>query len=720
MRIPLTGRLGPRRVHTRARLQTESVECGAAALGIVLEYHGKYESAARLRELCEVSRGGAGAGAILRTAREFGLDARAFSCEVEDLRRLQPPFVVFWNFDHYVVIEGFRGRRVYLNDPASGRTAVSPDEFDRGFTGVVFTFQKSGAFRKSGARPSCVRSLLRRLEGRGLAVTFVVLSTLALLLPSMAAGLLPKILFDAVLTEGAAHWLKPLLFGMTAGAAALSALTLLQQRALASVETGLASASAARFFWHLLHLPTSFFSRRRSGELADCIAANDRLAGLLAGDVATSVIHAALAGLYLAMMARYDARLAAVVAAFAVVNVVVLYYASRSRSQDSCRIARERGRTYALAVGGLSGIETIKAMGSESEFFNAWAGSYGGLLSFEQRMQRSNLLLGSVSPLLSSVALAAVLGLGGGRIMEGYLTLGMLIAFQTLTTSFLEPLQRLMQMGSKLQQIEGDVARLDEILENSPVERSPAAPANAVGRRLTGNVELRSITFGYDSGAPVLVDFNLSIPAGSRIALTGSSGSGKSTVAKLLTGLYRPSGGQILFDGVPRERLPREVLQHSIAAVDQEISLFTGSIAENIALMDDTLPREALVSAARDAAIHDEIEAMPNGYGHRIEDGGRNFSYGQRQRIEIARALAVDPRVLILDEATSALDPITEKTVLDSLRRRGCTCIVVAHRLSAIRDCDEIVVLERGRVAERGTHEQLALLGGRYATLIAE
>jgi NHLM bacteriocin system ABC transporter peptidase/ATP-binding protein len=632
---------------------------------------------------------------------------------------LRPPYIVFWNFDHFVVVEGFDHRNVYLNDPSVGRRRICRDEFDRSFTGVVLVFEKSPEFRKGGVQRSVLRSLARRLRGQRLSLAFVALSTFALIVPGMIAAVLPKVFFDSILAQGTAHWVHPLLIAMLFTAVALSALTMLQQQALARIENHLAIQSESRFFWHVLRLPISFFGQRHTGSVMETIGANERVAALLAGDVATNIANAVLAVVYLGLMLRYDVWLTLIVLAIAFVNTAMLRLIARRRSQDSQRVAKERSELFGVAVAGVTCIESWKAMGAEDEFFNNWTGRHAKLLLAEQQMQQSQLVLSTISPLLSALGSAAILGIGGLRIMDGVISIGMLVAFQTLTSSFLNPFNRLLNMGSKLQQIQGDLYRLDDVL-NNPVEEALNCSDESPGFQLAREVEFRNVTFGYNPDEPLLRDFNLRVSAGSRVALVGASGSGKSTAAKVLCGLYRPWTGDILFDGISRDDLPRSVLTNSIAMVDQNITLLEASIAENIALMDHRIGQDTLIAAAHDAAIHQEVLSKPGGYAFQLEHMGRNLSGGQRQRIDLARALAINPRLLVLDEATSALDAVTERLVMDNIRRRGCTCVVIAHRISAIRDCDEIIVLDQGRIVERGSQDELARLGGKYASLITD
>ncbi|MEY4757915.1 MAG: hypothetical protein RJA34_2813, partial [Pseudomonadota bacterium] len=482
----------------------------------------------------------------------------------------------------------------------------------------------------------------------------------------------------------------------------------------------------SKFFWHVLRLPVVFYAQRSAGDIATRVAINDRVAELMTGDLATTVLNVLMVAFYVGLMLSYDPTLTFVGICIAVLNVVFLRVVSRKRRDAIQKLACDNGKLMATSMNGLQMMETLKASGMESDFFTKWVGNQTKVMNGQQAMASVDVLLGAVPPLLTALNTALILSLGGLRVMDGHMTMGMLIAFQSLMTSFIEPINHLVSMGAKVQEMEGDMNRLDDVLKYKCDPQTehigqPGAAEDQPVVRLSGHVELRNVTFGYSPLDPPLVEkFNLTLRPGMRVALVGMSGCGKSTISRLVMGLYKPWSGEILFDGKTREEHSRHSLIASLSMVSQEIALFSGTVRDNLSMWDETLPEAQLVQAAKDACIHDVIASRQGGYDGKVQEGGGNFSGGQRQRVEIARALAINPRILVLDEATSALDPVTEMRVDDNLRRRGCTCLIVAHRLSTIRDCDEIIVLDRGRVRERGTHGELLLLGGLYASLMQE
>jgi NHLM bacteriocin system ABC transporter peptidase/ATP-binding protein len=703
----------------------EAVECGAAALGIVLAHFGRWVPLEELRIACGVSRDGSKASNVVKAARQYGLEAKGFKKEPGSLRSIRPPMILHWNFNHFVVLEGFgRKGEVHLNDPASGPRVVTGEELDQAFTGVVLTFQPGEGFEKRGEPPRLIPALRSRLAGARSALLFVLLAGLALVVPGLVAPVFSKVFIDSVLLENRRDWLPPLLWGMGLTALMTGALTWLQQVYLLRLETRLAVGASSRFLWHVLRLPSEFFSQRYAGDISSRVAINDRVAQLLSRDLATNALGALVIVFFAAILFQYDAVLTLVGIAIVSLNVAALRYVSRKRVDGNRRLVQDQGKLLGTAIGGLQTIETLKATGGESDLFTRWAGYQAKVVNGRQELERYTQILDAVPPLLSAVNTALILGIGGLRVMNGDMTLGGLVAFQLLMVLFIAPVNRLVSLGGKLQMVEGDMNRLDDVLRYrlDPAAGSgpDAAPAEGAPVKLSGRLELRGVSFGYSRLDPPLIEgLSLTLKPGARVALVGGSGSGKSTLSRLVTGLYQPWDGEILFDGRPRSAVPPRVMTNSLAAVDQSVFLFEGSVRENLTLWDDTIPLPEVVAAAKDACIHDDVAARPGGYESHVEEGGGNWSGGQRQRLEIARALVGRPSILVLDEATSALDPTTESRIDEALRRRGCTCLIVAHRLSTIRDADEILVLERGKVVQRGTHDELKGVEGPYARLIS-
>nr|WP_202507576.1 NHLP family bacteriocin export ABC transporter peptidase/permease/ATPase subunit [Streptomyces sp. SID1046] len=715
----------PRPVRTPTVLQMEAVECGAAALAMVLGHHGRFVPLEELRIACGVSRDGSRAGNLLKAARGYGLTAKGMQMDLAALAEVNAPAILFWEFNHYVVYEGTTrrlGRRgVYVNDPAKGRRFVPMEEFDTSFTGVVLVFEPGDGFRRGGRRPGVMGAVPSRLRGTSGTMAAAVVASLLLVAVGVAVPALSRTYIDMFLIGEQTSLLGVLFASMAVALVLTATLTALLQANLLRGRIISSTLSSARFFRHLLRLPVTFYSQRNPADLVQRLQSNDAVAETLARDLSAAGVDAVVVVLYAVLLWTYDPQLTLVGVAVALLNVVALRIAIRLRATGTQKLRAESARLTNTAYSGLQLIETMKATGGENGFFRRWAGQHAVTLDVQQRLGVPSAWLAIVAPTLAAFNSALILTIGGLRAVEGHLTVGLLVAFQALVTSFTAPISRLGGVAGRIQDFAADIARLEDV-ENFPVDRvySRREPA-ASTRRLKGHVELDRVTFGYNPlDAPLLQDFSLTVGPGQQVALVGGSGSGKSTVSRLVSGLHAPWAGAIRIDGMRLEDIPRGALAASVSFVDQDVFLFEGTVRDNVTLWDPSLTDEAVVAALQDAAVHEVVARRPGGIHSRVEQDGRNFSGGQRQRLEIARALVRRPSVMVLDEVTSALDAVTEQIIIDNLRRRGCACVVIAHRLSTVRDSDEIVVLDRGTVVERGRHDRLVAAQGPYAALVKE
>ncbi|WBX76777.1 NHLP family bacteriocin export ABC transporter peptidase/permease/ATPase subunit [Tenacibaculum ovolyticum] len=718
-----------RPVKTPTVLQMEGVECGAAALSIILGYYGKFVPLEKLRIACGVSRDGLKATNILKAAREFGLDAKGYAKSIEKLMQLEMPAIIFWNFNHFLVIEGFTKSKVFLSDPAQGRYSISHQEFDDAFTGVVMTFKPNEKFEKGNEKKGLLGSLASRVSNSKMSITYILLVSLFLVIPGLVIPSFTKMFIDKYLVNGVSDFVMPLLLVMGSVLVINSTLVYLQQYYLLRLETKLALTTSSKFLWHVFHLPIAFFTQRYSGEIGSRVSLNDKVAKLLSGDLANAALNVIVVVFYALLMFSYDILLTMIGIVMAILNIVALQFVSRARKDGNRRFINENGKLLGTTTSGISMIETLKASGRENDFFTTWTGYLAKVMNAQQELGWLTARLNIIPPLLMSLTTSIILGVGAMRVMGGEMTLGMLVAFLYLMNNFMGPVNQLVRVGSLLQETEGDMGRIDDVLnyeianeftnkEESEIDKNEVKEIFEMNK-LTGHFEMKNVTFGYNTTMPALIkDFNLKLKPGSRIALVGGSGSGKSTIARLASGLYDPWEGEILFDKKLRKEIPRRIITESVAVIDQEVLMFKGSIQENIAFWDSKVPEKHIIQSARDAAIHDVVAARTNAYDSEVMERGANFSGGQRQRLEIARALALNPSILVMDEATSALDPKSEKTVMDNIKKRGCTCLIVAHRLSTIIDCDEIIVMEFGKIVERGSHQELMNINGVYAQLI--
>ena len=706
-------------------LQMEAAECGAACLGMVLAYHGLWLPPEELREQCGVGRDGSKAANILRAALGNGCEANGYQWTAEDLRELDAagenvfPLILYWEHNHFVVLEGFNGDKVCLNDPAMGRRRVSWQKFCSSYAEIALHIQPGDSFRPAGQPHSVRREIWQKLRQDKPLLPLLMMLSMFLVLPGAILPLLSQIYVDNILTKEHPEWLPGLGISIAVSGVLAALIAGLRARILHNWEYRLTLTDTAADFWHLLNLPLSFFRHRYASELSLQANVGVDIARFIAGPAAIILLDFGVAGCYFVLLSLYSLPLALIGLCCNLISVGT-FYAIQDKMRDlTLNIQQNSAKEYGVLYDGLRHWETIKISGGEADFFARWSGYHTKVLRDSQKAEMLSLPMKFLPYVLAGINGALIMIIGGFSVMEGAMTAGMYVAFLNLMRSFRRATEKPNGLVSQWRDFNAQIQRRHDLRRAKTIHAPATDTEEFSGRRLTGEITLTDISFGYNNAeAPLINKFNLRVLPGQRVALVGKSGSGKSTVAKIAVGLIEAWSGTVSFDGTDRRDMPPQVIAASIAAVDQDIRFLRGSIADNISMFDTTMRRSDIIRAAQDACIHDDILRLNGGYDAKVTEGGKNFSGGERQRLEIARALATNPSLLILDEATCALDTVTEKKVLTNIRRRGCACLIVAHRLSTVKSCDKIVVLERGHIVECGTHNELIEHHGAYWQLV--
>lgn len=703
-------------------LQMESLECGAAALAMVMAYYEKWIPLEQVRLDCGVSRDGSNAKNIMLAARSYGMKAQGYRYEPETLKEKGKfPCIVFWEFNHFVVLNGFKRGKALINDPARGMTELSMQDFDKSFTGVCIMLEPSEGFVPGGKRKGLAGFVKKQLRGTGAVFAFTVLVSLITALFGVMNPVFSKVFLDKLLPGLNDRWRVPFFLFLAAFAVMQIILSAMQAAANPRMRGKLAIRADAGYMWHILRMPVEFFSQRQAEDIVVRKTANQTIAGTLIDTLAPVVLNILMMVIYLAVILRYSVPLTVIGIGGMAINIAIEQYIAGRRMNIARVQMRDEGKLASATVSGIEMMETVKASGAENGFFEKWSGYQASVNTGRIKENRLSLYYGMIPKLVNVVVNTGILAAGLYLIIRGEYTVGMLFAFQTMLSSFMAPVVTLSDAMAAIREMRVNMERIEDVMEYPPdVEYAgePEASETAYDK-LTGSIELKNVTFGYSRLAPPLIEnFSMTLEPGQKVALVGASGCGKSTLSKLISGLYQPWSGEILFDGRPGAEIDRCVFTGSLAVVDQEVTLFEDTIANNIKMWDSSIEDFEMILASRDASLHEDIMRRDGGYQYKMLEGGRDFSGGQRQRMEIARVLAQDPTIIIMDEATSALDARTEYEVVKSIKDRGITCVVIAHRLSTIRDCDEIIVMEHGKIVERGTHDVLMAMHGKYEELI--
>lgn len=703
-----------RYARTPVVLQMEATECGAASLSMIFQYFGKYVPLEQMRIETGVSRDGCNMANIMRAAKRHGLMCKGYRKETEALRELPMPCIIHWNFNHFVVLEGFRGKNVYLNDPGVGRRKITYEELDDSFTGVVLTFELTESFVKEGKKQSVIGYVVKRATEQFSVLVELLYIGLLLVFPGLVLPVLSQIFIDDVLGRGYKEWLTRVLVFMGASLLLKVCLMALRTMILTKLQAKMTLLSNHKFLQHMIRLPISFFDQRYTGDLVSRVDNNTQINIFLAGDLAESVLNILTAVFYLAVLLFYSPILTLIGVLNIALSILVAILGNRSIANQTMKLQMAGGKLYGAVCAGLNITDTIKASGAEMEYTNRLEGFQALKDDQEQKIRRFQQVISTVPSALGKLADVLILMVGALLVIRGQFTVGMLVAFNSLFDSFCDPINKLIGFFEKLQNMKSNIMRVNDI-ERYPQEEVPEVAKDNRKGKLTGQVALKDVSFGYSTLKPPTVEhFDFTLQSGESVAFVGPSGCGKSTVSKVVSGLYHPWTGTVLFDNTPISQISKGVMNASVSTVSQNIMLFSGTVRDNLKMWNPAVLDDDMIRAAKDACIHDFIMKQPGGYNYILDEGAANLSGGQRQRMEIARALATNPSILIMDEATSALDPIVEKEIMDNIHSRGCTCIVVAHRLSTIRDCNQIIVMSKGKIIERGTHESLLKEHGAY------
>lgn len=713
-------------VQTPTRLQMEGTECGAASLGIILQHYGRYVPLTQLRERCGVSRDGSDAANLILAAKSYGLKGRGYKKGVKSLEKVSLPAILFWEFNHFLVLEGFIGDQIALNDPALGPRRVSIEEFETSYTGIVLTLTPDEDFVREGQVPTVWPIVWRRLSTEPGGALFILLSGLLLILPQLVMPIFSQIYIDEVISNEMENWLKPMLWAMAITIGLQALMQYLQLVGTRTLERRLTRRFAVSFEHQILALPERFYSQRYPSDIASRMEANASIAEFIGSRLIPMATSLVLLIFYLVLTVLYSPWLGLLVLITTAVNAAVVQANLRVQKDANLTLRKDGAKAMAVTIAAMTNIETVKAAALEQDIFQRYGGYQSRLLNTFQGLQLRNARIRIIPNALTTFNEVAIFILGFFLVLQGELTLGMLLAAQTIVLALKTQVDRVINFVQQLPTFEAEVLRLEDVLEQP---RDPLLTNEAVtkisqseNRRLSGSISLRNISFGFVTiKEPLIKNINLTVHPGQRIALVGRSGSGKTTLAKLIAGLHQPTEGEILFDGSPLLDISRAISSNSIAMVQETIQIYGCSVRDNLTLWNQSINASELQRACTDAEVYDVIQGLPEGIETILSEGGDNLSGGQRQRLELARALAGDPSILVMDEATSALDAEVERKVIDNLNHRGCTQIIIAQRLSTIRSADLILVMDQGEIVQQGRHETLIQdREGAYARLLQD